>query len=175
LKDKVEDLCKEASCVSPPKKERPNSLTINEYIDKRVNDQIYHFYFPKAKDNALAAKNLHNLEFLLCLLAVIVGAIAGAATATESSELSVFGPWVAVITTARVAVTAHIAATRYDYQAIVYFSTGNRLKGIRDEWLSAPDYLEPDRIAKFVDDVEQAISTENESWLAEWTGKKTGQ
>jgi hypothetical protein len=112
---------------------------------------------------------------LLGLLAVFVAAIAGAVPATEVPELSALSPWVAVITTAGVAVTAHIAATRYDYQEMVYFSTGNRLKGIRDEWLSAPDYLEPDRIAKFVDDVEHAISTENESWLAEWTGKKTGQ
>lgn len=37
LKDKVEDLSDEAACVSPPKKERPSSLTINEYIEKRVN------------------------------------------------------------------------------------------------------------------------------------------
>lgn len=175
LKDKVEDLWKEASCVSPPKKERPSSLTINEYIEKRVNDQINHYYLPKARENALAAKKLHNLEFLLGLLAVIIGAIAGAATATEVPELSALSPWVAVVTTAGVAVTAHITATRYDYQAMVYFSTGNRLKSVRDEWLSAPDHFEPDRIAKFVDDIEHAISTENESWLAEWTGKKPGQ
>jgi hypothetical protein len=175
LKNNVEDLGEDAATVSPRRKERPLTLTIDEYIENRVNDQIEHYYRPKAQENALAAKKLHGLEFFLGLLAVILGAIAGAATATGLPELSTLSPWVAVVTTAGAAVTAHLAASRYDHQAMIYFSTANRIKGVRDAWLATSDRLESGRIAKFVDDIEHAISTENEAWLAGWTGKKTGE
>ena len=75
----------------------------------------------------------------------------------------------AVATTATAAVTTHLAASRFDHQAITYFGTANRLVGLRDAWLADPDRLDPARVAKFVDDCENAISSENEAWLVEWT------
>ena len=173
LKDKVQDLSAHAASIDPPRKERPLTLTVDDYIEKRVNDQLKGYYRPKGRENALAAKRLHNLEFYLGLLAVVMGAIAGAAAAARLPELSALSPWVAVVTTAGAAVTAHLAASRYDHAAMTYFSTADRLIGIRDEWLSTPNRLESARVAKFVDDCEHAISTENEAWLAEWTREKT--
>jgi hypothetical protein len=95
--------------------------------------------------------------------------LASAAAATGLLWLSGLGSWVAVVTTAGAAVTAHLAAARYDHQAITYFATANRLAGLRDAWLADPERHLPARVAQFVDACEHAISTENEAWLAEWT------
>jgi hypothetical protein len=74
-----------------------------------------------------------------------------------------------VVTTAGAAVSAHLAACRYDHEAIIYFGTADRLTGLRNGWAADANRNDPIRIAQFVDECEQAISTENESWLAEWT------
>jgi hypothetical protein len=117
------------------------------------------------------------MEFGLGLLAVILGAIASAATATGLPWLAGFGIWVAVVTTAGAAVSTHLAAARYEYTAISYTSMANRLGSLRDTWLADPDRYQPDRVGKLVDDCENAISSENEVWLTEWTRKEstTGQ
>jgi hypothetical protein len=174
VKEKVRDLSAHAALIEPSQKDRPQKLTIGGYVEKRVNDQIERYYRPKGRQNALAAKNLRNMEFYLGLIAVVIGAIAGAATATMLQGLSVIlGPWVAVVTTASAAVTAHLAASRYEHQAMTYYGTADRLIGLRDNWLANSNRLDPDRVAKFVDDCEHAISTENEAWLVEWTREET--
>jgi hypothetical protein len=169
VKDKARDLSVHAAAAKPARKERPLALTIEAYVEKRVDEQIENYYLRKGKQNAQAAGRLHGLEFWLGLAAVLMGAIAGAAAAAEVPKLAVLAPWVAVVTTAGAAVTAHLAAARYDHSAMTYFGTADRLKGIRDEWRADPNRLEPARRARFVDDCEHAISTENEAWLANWT------
>jgi hypothetical protein len=52
---------------------------------------------------------------------------------------------------------------------MTYFATANRLVSLRDAWRADVNRLDPAHVAKFVDDSENAISTENEAWLAEWT------
>jgi hypothetical protein len=169
VKEKVRDLNFFAASTEPSQKTRPLTLNAEAYAEARVNEQIERYCRPKARANALAAKRLHDAEFGLGLLAVVLGAMAGAATATGLTALSVLGPWVAVVTTAGAAVTAHLAASRYDHQAMIYYGTADRLMGLRDEWLANPKRLDPANVTKFVDDCEHAISTENEAWLAEWT------
>ena len=173
-KRKVQDLNVYAAAVDPNVKDRPVELTIDGYVDKRVNDQIDNFYLPNARANSRAAKRLHDLEFGLGLLAVVLGAMASAALATGLSGLSGLGSWVAVVTTAGGAVTAHLAAAHYDQQAITFFATADRLAGLREAWRADPKRLEPARLAKFVDDSENAISSENEAWLAAWTREDDG-
>lgn len=172
LKDKVPDLDEYAAMTDPPKKERPLSLTLDEYIEKRLTDQIDQYYRPKARENALRAARLHNLEFLLGMLAVALGAAAGAASLTKIGGLPLISPWVAVVTTAGAAVTAHLAASRYDHQAMTYFGTAGRLTSLRDAWFADPRPADAAGVARFVDACEHAISTENEAWLADWTQVK---
>lgn len=173
IKEKVRDLSIHAASTEPQRKARPLALTIDSYVESRVNDQIDRYYHKKGRENARAAERFHNLEFGLSLLAVVMGALASAAVATGLPKLSTFGPWVAVVTTASAAVNAHLAASRFDHQAMIYYSTADRLIGLRDEWLANTNRLNPSIIAKFVDDCEHAISTENEAWLAEWTREQT--
>jgi hypothetical protein len=169
LKNRVEDLNIHAASIDPPTRARPVTLSVEEYVQGRLNGQIEGYYRPKGRQKALAAEKLHDLEFWLGFLAVIMGAAACAAAATGVTSLSVFGPWVAVVTTASAAVTAHLAASRYDHEAIIYFGTADRLADLRDTWLAHPNRMDAACVAKFVDDCEQAISTENEGWLAKWT------
>jgi SMODS and SLOG-associating 2TM effector domain 1/Protein of unknown function (DUF4231) len=172
VKDKLSDLAGQAAQIEPPKKDRPLELDADGYVEQRVNDQIEKFYRPKGRENARRAKRLHGWEFGLGMLAVVMGAAAGAVAATGLDWLSYLGPWVAVVTTAGGAVTAHLAASRYDHAAMTYFATADRLTGLRNAWLADPDRLDPTRVAKLVDDCENTISTENEAWLAEWTREK---
>lgn len=169
IKEKVRDLNIHTTSIEPQLKARPLALTIDDYVERRVNDQIDRYYRPKGGENAHAAKRLHDLEFMLGMLAVVMGALASAAVAMRLPELSGLGPWVAVVTTATAAVTSHLAASRYDHQAMTYLGTADRLAGLRDEWLANPNRLDSAIVAQFVDNCEHAISTENEAWLAEWS------
>ena len=169
VKANIKDLSIYAAAIDPPRKERPNNLNINEYINLRVKDQIENYYRRNGKKKARAAKKLHNFEFGLGILAVALGALAGANTAFKELQFSFLGPWVAVVTTAGAAVTAHLAALRYDHEAIIFSGTADRLSGLLNKYLANPDRMSVISITRFVDDCEHAISTENESWLAKWT------
>ncbi len=169
IKEKVQDLTVVAASIEPPRKERPLTLTPDGYVENRVNEPIERYYRPKGRERALAAERLRTLEFYIGLLAVVMGAMASAAVATGLPQLAGLGPWVAVVTTAGAAVTAHLAASRYDHEAIIYFGTADRLAALRDEWLANPNRLDPPCVANFVNECENAISTETEAWLAAWT------
>lgn len=174
IKLRVADLQGQAAAVSRPdaSPSRPTALTAQAYLDVRVNDQIT-WYGNKAKLLAGQARRLRSAEFLLGLLAVAMGALsgseAGVALARSVPLIGAISPWVGVVTTAGAAVTAHLAATRVEEIATVYFATGERVRGLRDEWLTDAARDTPERVAAFVDEVERAFSAENQSWLADWT------
>jgi SMODS and SLOG-associating 2TM effector domain 1/Protein of unknown function (DUF4231) len=169
VKHKVRDLAGHTARVERPSKERPLELTPNGYVDQRVTDQIEKYYRPQAKKNAIKAEKLHGLEFWLGVAAAGLGAVAGFTALPGIGLLPHLSPWVAVVTTAGAAVTAHLAAARYDHAAMIYTATADRLTALRDAWRADPNRLDPARVGKLVDDCENAISTENEAWLAEWT------
>lgn len=172
VKEKVQDLWIHAASVVPLQKSRPLTLDIDGYVKSRVNNQVENYYRPRGLERAIAAGRLHNVEFWLGMFAAALGAAAGASEATGFAKLAHIGPWVAVVTTAGAAVTAHLAASRYDHEAMIYFGTADRLTALRDEWLTSPDRYTPESVARFVDDCEHAISTENEGWLAKWSEEK---
>ena len=69
------------------------------------------------------------------------------------------------MTTAGAAVAAHVAANRYEYIAISYTGTADRLQTIRDKWVDRPAdaRMSP---SDFVHSCEDAISVENQAWMA---------
>lgn len=174
IKLRVADLQGLAAATARPtaSPSRPTALTASGYLDVRVNDQIT-WYGNKAKLLAGQARQLRNAEFLLGLLAVVMGALsgsdAGSALVQSIPLLGELSPWVGVVTTAGGAVTAHLAATRVEEIATVYFATGQRVQGLRDEWLTDAARDTPERVSAFVDAVERAFSAENQGWLADWT------
>jgi hypothetical protein len=147
-----------------------HALTSDEYIKERLNAQIDRYYKVKAGEYARTAKRLRNLEFLLVLIAAALG-VAAAGT-TGAAGLPGLGAWVAVVTTAAAAVTTFQAAGRYDLQAITFAGTARRLTTLRDSFKADPTRADPERISKFVDDAENAISSENEAWLTGLSDEK---
>lgn len=168
VKDNAQNLNAQAALTTPPTKVRPTTLTPEQYVATRVNDQIDKYYRPKAQSNALTAKRLHDGEFWLTVLAVVMGTLASAPAGLGVPQLAALGPWVAVVTTASAAVVAYLAASRAEYQSIAYFTTANRLTGIRDLWQADANRAAPEKVAQFVDACETTIATENQAWITEF-------
>lgn len=177
IKQRVADLQGLAAQTAPASSgsSRPTSLGTEAYLTGRVNDQIG-WYGRRANQLAGQARALRQAEFLLGLLAVVIGALSGSSASAGAAELvqslpllGALSPWVGVVTTAGGAVTAHLAATRVEEISAVYFATGQRVQGLRDEWLTDAARDTPERVAAFVDAVERAFAAENQSWLADWT------
>jgi hypothetical protein len=167
-----QSLNREVAAVGAPSvSNRPlGPFSVDDYITKRINAQIDGYYYPKAKENADKGNLFRNAEFGLGLLAAVLGALA----ATEVIVPGL-GFGVAIVTTATGAITAYLAAGRYDYQAISYYGTADRLKSLRNGFVGSA--RTPEAISDFVDRCEQAISSENEAWLATWKkeeGKQDG-
>ena len=74
----------------------------------------------------------------------------------------------AVATTAGAAVAAHIAANRYEHLITTYRATARQLKSIRDDWLDR-DPANRMSASDFIHASENAVSVENQGWMAKWT------
>lgn len=74
----------------------------------------------------------------------------------------------ALLAAATGAITTYLAASRHAELSRTYFDTYDRLKDLLAEWRVAPDRDQPERVARFVDAVEQAISGEYGGWAAGW-------
>jgi hypothetical protein len=143
---------------------QPERLGIDDYITVRVNAQIETFYEPKARSMARRLRWARGAEFALALLAAVLGVIAA-----QLPDAGVAG-WAPVLTTAIAAIAAHVEAGRYEYQAISYLGTAQRLRRLRDGWLAATAKAPPTKaqMTEFVRQSEDAISSENQSWMAEF-------
>jgi hypothetical protein len=138
------------------------TMTLDEYIEGRVNGQIG-YYTKRALSDRVAANRLRLAEFLLALGATLITA---AASATGKS-IPIFGAafdiaaLTAVLTTLGGAVLAHIEAVRYDFLITTYLATARRLEDRRG------GSRQP--TSTFVNDCETIIETENTSWIAKWS------
>jgi len=139
--------------------ERP--LSMEEYIEERVNDQVENFYRPRAQQYYELMKRWRTITLLIGALAVILGAL-GKWT----------GAWVAVLTTIGTSVAAYIFANRYQYLIISYQATARQLEFLKHQWLvmGAPDQ-DVEKRHRFILDCEEAISIENSAWMAKLTEK----
>jgi SMODS and SLOG-associating 2TM effector domain 1/Protein of unknown function (DUF4231) len=166
LVDKAKDLAAYTALVEPAPSAPPQVTDIETYIEQRVNQEINDYYRLQARKMAQRVKVFRGVELFFSLIAALLGALAAAKLVPGLDA------WVAVVTTAGTAVTAHFAASRYEYLVISYDSTAHRLEFLHNQWYATPD--DRDREA-FVRRCEEAISIENEAWMAEWARKETGR
>ena len=110
----------------------PQPMNIDTYIEKRVNQQIEQFYQPRALDLARQASRLKTAEFLTSIVAAALGVFPKFFNNSEQ-----FSAWVAVVTTIGVAITAHLAAGRFDRLVDSYLATADRLKSLCNQLLDA--------------------------------------
>ena len=88
------------------------------------------------------------------------------------------GGWLAILAllaAATGAITTYLAASRHAELAAKYFATYDRLKDLLAEWRVAHDRSQPERVARFVDGVEKAISEEYGGWITDWAATRQVQ
>ena len=163
LLEQVDELAVHLAAVHSPEAPAPGGLSLDEYIDERVNGQI-EFYRRNAQKLARRVGVFRRAEFLAALVATVLGVIAAFADAEG------VGIWVAVLTTVGATVAAHVTAARFEPQIIQYNAAARRLGFLRDELPSASGEYEAVPAAtrsSFVRESEGIILMENQAWAAE--------
>jgi hypothetical protein len=158
----IGDLAGETVDMPDADKPLPDVDDIDSYLQIRVQPQISKYYRPQAAKQQRRLSLFRGIEFALSMLAALLGAIAATA------RLDSVGVWVAVVTTVGAAITAHIAAARYEHLVISYLSTARQLRSLLRGWERRSDKT-PAAAAQLVRDCEDVISRENESWMAAWS------
>jgi hypothetical protein len=152
-------------------------MSREDYVKKRVEQQIEEYYRRQVARLRHKLKAFRTLEFGLGLVAAVLGAIAAIASGRGDSGAqtsTAIAAWVAVLTTVAGAVTTHIAANRYEFLVMSYAATAARLADLLNEWRIAGMPSDGAHWSKFVRECENAISIENESWLAKWAESSGG-
>jgi hypothetical protein len=140
---------------------QPDVHDVASYLRWRVQPQIDDYYRPQAARQQRWLSLFRGIEFTLSVLAAVLGAI------VATAHLNRIGVWVAVVTTVGAAITAHIAAARYEHLVISYLSTARQLRSLLRRWEARSD-KDPTAAGMLVRECEDAISRENESWMAAW-------
>lgn len=140
----------------------PESLTVDEYITARVDNEINNFYVPQAKRNAAKVKKAQGLGFALSALSVVLGAV--------SALFGWVAGWITVIGTVVATIMAYQSAGRFQFLVVSYQATAERLDQLKTRWEDSQK-TETDKADrdKFILACEEAISIENSAWMAEWT------
>jgi len=172
IKRAAADLALLAATANPEPRQRKTAMVLSDYLTDRLEGQIT-YYRKSSREAGSSAQRLQQLEFLLGLLTVLLGALAGnllpAAATPDAVQNSPLAPWLALIATTAAAVSSHIAGTRNLELAAKYFATHDLLKTLRDEWAVAPDRDTPARVLRLVDEVERAIAAEHGGWVSDWS------
>ncbi|MEM8714708.1 MAG: DUF4231 domain-containing protein, partial [Cyanobacteria bacterium P01_G01_bin.4] len=145
-----------------------NWLSMDDYLEWRVNDQVRKYYEPKAIEYQQKLKLLKSLSFGLGLSGAVLGGISAA-------DIDWSAAWVAVIGTISGAIAAFTFAGRYRYLMTSYTLTARRLKWIHNAWQRLSDSEKSQKLGTFVHNFENVLSIENNSWVAEWTNKDDGR
>lgn len=161
LLDKGKDLQTEQPTEDQKRERLPTgSLTVQAYIEDRVNDQIEGFYRPRARELAQKMARIKRFGFWLGLLAVVLAALGSITNWTAG--------WVAVITTITASIAAYAYAGRYQYLIISYQATADKLELERTRWdTSGKTDADAEERNQFILDCEEVISIENSAWMAE--------
>jgi len=153
----VSDLERHTLNVQPDSRPIPAVRDTDTYIALRIDDQIHNYYRKKAAIYETRVVRLRTVGDLLGVIAIVLAAGAAA------FQVDSLAAWVPVVTTIGTSLTAHIAAARYDHMVIEFLRTAQRLEYLRDQYVNTPT-----NGASFIDACEDAISIENQGWMARW-------
>lgn len=166
IRASVEDLAPLALTSAQELEGIPSApMSVDDYVRERVVQQSEEFYLPKVRINAKKLAMGRRLSLLLGALAVVLGV-------WSAKSASVAG-WVAVIGAMTAAIAARQYAERYQFLSVSYQATADRLKWLKTKWeLDTKAQSSVDAQHAFIRACEDAISTENSAWMAEWTKKR---
>jgi len=160
----VEDLEPEAATVEVPERELPAVHNLEDYATLRVRAQIEGYYRPRARTLAVRRKTWRRVQTGLMALTAVLSALVALVPDTGLPG------WVAVLTTIAGTLGAHVEAAHYDQLIISYRATASRLEWLLTEWQDSLSKTPatPEQRADFVNRCEDAISVQNQAWLAGW-------
>jgi hypothetical protein len=184
IEEQVRDLERHVAGVSVKASTPPPPLTPARYVEERIEQQIHGYYRPKARLYSRVLATLRGFEVALGLTAAVLaglaayfgGAASGSGAPGEAPAAANAGvaAWIAVATTLGAALAAHIAAGRYEFLLMSFHATARRLEDLVNEWRAIGAPTDPQEWSALVAAAEEAISIENESWLAKWTEQDRG-
>jgi hypothetical protein len=158
LSDCATDLTRYIAGVTPIPRGLPAVSDVDSYAAVRVAGQISGYYRPRALGLTRRIIWFKRGEVVGALAAAVLGAVVGAFPSTALTA------WIGVLTTAGTAVTAHAAASRYEYQQIEFSRTADELERLLVARAAATG--DATRDDDFVTRCEQIISIQNEAWMA---------
>ncbi len=142
--------------VAPLSRSLPPVDDVESYLHVRVASQIEQFYRPRALEIRRKVSRFRCIELVLAITGALLAAAAGV---WKHVAIAV---WVPVVTKVAAAITAHAAASRYDYLLVEYLRTAQELERLRDRRGSASRLSDEELVSK----AEEVISVRNEGWMA---------
>jgi hypothetical protein len=158
IEENMGDLLALGAGVTADAKPMPPIRDAATYIDIRVQDQIDHYYRPRAARYRTVVGRLRLVGDVLGVVAVGLGVAAGAGAPDQLAA------WVSVVTTVAASLSAHIAASRYDHQIVEFLRTAQQLEHLIER--HAEGTMSD---GAMIDACEQVISIENQGWMTNWT------
>ena len=142
-------------------------LTPQEYMERRISNQISKFFEPKANESQAAARKMRVIEFSLAVATTVITAAMSVLAKHTFGAFDVVA-LTAVLTTLSGAIIAYVEASRYDFTVQSYRATARRL---RDELSNPPADPQPGTPAwsAFVERCEAILREENSSWIAKFS------
>ena len=109
----------------------PELMDVKTYINERINVQIYQFYHKRIYKLSKQVLYFRDLELIMSLIAASLAFLL-----PFSGFSHILAAWIAVITTTGVAITAHIAVQKYEYQIHIDSMVANRLESLKNTWVN---------------------------------------
>jgi conflict system pore-forming effector with SLATT domain/uncharacterized protein DUF4231 len=160
IQDAVKDMRGERMIAGAPTKPAPPQLDSEAYLTSRVEMQITRYYRPKARENAVLAQRFQTMGMVVVVLAAALSTLAAVQSAPS------IGPWVAVLMTVAVGLSAYAAANRYDFQSTTFAATARQLEDLADSWRGSDQSAPSKDWSELVRNCEETISAENRGWMA---------
>jgi hypothetical protein len=157
LRRDAADLLSQCTGVDPAERDLPAVHDLPSFFAVRVRGQYEDYYRAKV---AFIAGRIRRFRLIEIGLGVLGAALGAAAAAFGAS----FAGWIAVLATAGTALSAHVAATRYEFQHIEFSRTAEELRQIGAA--AAVDGIGADELKVLAVRAERVISVENQGWMA---------
>ena len=157
LRRDVADLESQRAGLEPVDRALPAVHDLPSFFAVRVRGQHDDYYRAKVAFITGRIRRFRMAEIGIGAL----GAALGAAAAAVGSS---FAGWIAVLATAATALSAHVAATRYEFQRIEFSRTAEELRQIGVA--AAADGIGVDELKALAVRAERVISVENQGWMA---------
>ena len=138
-------------------------LTVDDYIQKRVDDQIG-YYDQRSSEYQRQNDILRNTVFWLGAASAILALM---------SALGVVPALIGLVATLTASLSAHAQSQQYQTLIVTYQSTSRRLLELKGAW-AASHKTDADAAERsdFIVKCEHALAIENSAWVGAWSPQK---